>query len=287
MPEKPALEGKPVNAPSAAAPTITGEVPANKPSSLITYKTASGADLKLHVFNPKGHHSSDHSPAIVLFFGGGWSGGQSEKLYGQCAYFASKGMVAMSADYRVKGRNKTTPVECVKDGKSAIRWIRSHAGEMGIDPDKVVAGGASAGGHVAAATGTGVPFNEETDDLSVSARPNALVLFNPVFDNGPSGYGHDRVADYWEKISPMHNINAGTPPTIAFFGDQDEHVPVATAQEYKKRMEDKGSRCDLSIYPGQAHGFFNYRPGNEDRNPYFKKTVEEAAKFLTSVGILK
>jgi acetyl esterase/lipase len=196
-------------------------------------------------------------------------------------------MVAIAADYRVKGRNKTTPVECVKDGKSAIRWVRSHADELGIDPNKVIGGGASAGGHVAAATGTAVSFNEETDDLSVSARPNALVLFNPVFDNGPGGYGHDRVSDYWEKISPMHNIDAQTPPTIVFFGDNDQHVPVATAQEYKKRMEEQGLRCDLFIYEGQGHGFFNYRNGGDPKkNEYFNQTVQEAAKFLQSLDYL-
>ncbi|MDB4796380.1 alpha/beta hydrolase fold domain-containing protein, partial [Akkermansiaceae bacterium] len=109
-------------------------------------------ELKLHVFNPEGHKASDSRPAIVFFFGGGWNGGSPKQFYPHSEHLASLGMVAISAEYRVKSRNKTTPMECVKDGNSAIRWVRSHAKELGINPDMIAAGGGSAGGHVAAAT---------------------------------------------------------------------------------------------------------------------------------------
>ncbi|TWU03512.1 alpha/beta hydrolase [Neorhodopirellula pilleata] len=160
---------------------------------------------------------------------------------------------------------------------------------MGIDPDKIIAGGASAGGHVAAAVGTNVSFDEETDDLKVSSRPSALVLFNPVFDNGPGEYGHERVSDYWEQISPTHNIDDQTPPTIALFGDQDKHVPVATAKEYNERMEAKeGGRCDLFIYEGQGHGFFNHREdGGSKANKNFDETMNQSINFQRSLGYVK
>jgi hypothetical protein len=69
----------------------------------------------------------------VFFFGGGWVGGSPKQMYQQAKVMAEQGMVAFSADYRVASRNKTTPFECVKDGKSAIRWLREHAAELGID----------------------------------------------------------------------------------------------------------------------------------------------------------
>jgi acetyl esterase/lipase len=263
-------------------PAYAQEVDGFEPDKSITYKTIGETELQLHVFTPDGHVESDNRPAIVFFFGGGWNSGSPSQFYPHCEYLASRGMVALSADYRVKSRNKTSPKECVKDGKSAIRWIRKHAGQLGIDPDKILAGGGSAGGHVAAATATTSGFEEEGEDLTVSSRPVALVLFNPVFDNGPGGYGHDQVKEYWQAFSPMHNISETTPPTIVFLGTNDELIPVATAEEYKRRMENNGRRCDLHLYTGQPHGFFNYK-----NREYYTKTVEKMDAFLLSLDFLK
>ena len=257
---------------------VEGFTPDAKP----VYKTVGDTQLRLHIFNPKGHKASDKRPAIVFFFGGGWNGGSPSQFHPHCAYLASRGMASLSADYRVKSRNGTSPRECVMDGKSAVRWIRANAGKLGVDPDKVAAGGGSAGGHVAAATGTTKAFNEPGEDDTVSCVPDVLVLFNPVYDNGPDGYGHARVKDYWRDISPMHNLSAQTPPTIVFLGTKDKLIPVATAEAYRKKMKDLGVRSDLHLYEGQPHGFFNLR--NKD---YYVKTVIEMDRFLESLGFLK
>ncbi|MCP5535959.1 MAG: alpha/beta hydrolase fold domain-containing protein [Akkermansiaceae bacterium] len=249
------------------------------PDRRITYKKVGDGELKLHLFNPPGHKISDKTPAIVFFFGGGWNGGAPKQFYPQCAYFASRGLVAVSAEYRTYKSHKTSPRECVMDGKSAVRWLRSHAVELGIDPDKIAAGGGSAGGHVAATTGTVTGFNEKGEDTTVSCIPNALVLFNPVYDNGPKGYGYSRVKDYWKEFSPMHNLSKATPPTIVFLGTKDELIPVATAKEYQKRMKALGIRSDLHLYEGQPHGFFNKQK--------YQETVIETDKFLKELGFLK
>ncbi len=264
-------------------------LPAQAPKALPgaevrVYKEASDTRLALHLYYPKGHDpKKDKRPAIVFFFGGGWVGGSPKQFQPHCEYLASRGMVAMTADYRVRSRQGTTPFECVKDGKSATRWIRLHAGELGIDPERLAAGGGSAGGHVAASTGNLSGLDEAGEDLSVSSKPNALVLFNPVYDNGPKGYGHDRVKDRYKEISPMHNLRKGAPPTIVFLGDKDKLIPVSTAERYKALMEKAGSRCDLHVYAGQPHGFFNKgKPGQ-----YYEKTVLEMDKFLASLGWLE
>jgi acetyl esterase/lipase len=171
----------------------------------------------------------------------------------------------------------------VKDGVSAIRWVRSHATDLGIDPEKIAAGGGSAGGHVAAATGTTRGIVEEGEDETVSARPDALVLFNPVYDNGPDGYGHSRVKAYWKKISPMHNLDKTTPPTIVFLGTKDSLIPVKTAEKYRDLMREAGARSELFLYEGQPHGFFN-----QSRSPeHYQKTVKQMDNFLTSLGFLE
>ncbi|MCG8336592.1 MAG: alpha/beta hydrolase, partial [Proteobacteria bacterium] len=255
-----------------------------KSDETVVYKNAKNAageqvELRLDIFYPEEHKKEDKKPVIVFFFGGGWVTGTRTHFHPQAEYLVSRGMVAICPDYRIKNVHGTSPQECVKDGKSAIRWVRNHAKELGIDPDKLIAGGGSAGGHVAAATGTVKGFNEEGEDTKISGVPNALVLFNPVYDNGPIGYGHDRVKEYWKEFSPMHNIDKDTPPTIVFLGTKDHLIPVKTARKYKKLMEDAGNRCDLHLYKDQKHGFFN-----KDK---FKETLLEVDKFLISLGYLE
>ena len=91
-------------------------------------------------------------------------------------------MVAICAEYRIKSKHGTTPFECVDDGKSAVRWIREHADDLGIDPNKIVAAGGSAGGHVAACTAVINGYETNSENMDISSKPNALVLFNPVID---------------------------------------------------------------------------------------------------------
>ena len=86
-------------------------------------------------------------------------------------------MVSILADYRVSSRNKTRPIRCLNDAKSAIRWVRKHSKNLGINPNRIIAGGGSAGGALAALTGTVSMFDEENEDLNISSKPNAMVLF--------------------------------------------------------------------------------------------------------------
>jgi len=254
-------------------------MPPLEPLQVVKYKTVGDVELALHIFNPPDHRASDKKAAIVFFFGGGWNGGSPSQFFNQSKYLASRGMVSVCAEYRVKSRNQTSPKECVMDGKSAVRWLRVHCKELGIDPNRLAAGGGSAGGHVAAATGTCKAFDEDGEDLNTSSRPDALVLFNPVIDNSPDGYGYSRVREYWQDFSPMHNIDQTTPPTILFLGTNDSLIPVATVEDYKMRMEEYGRRCDLHLYADQPHGFFN-------KAKYYE-TLLETDRFLTSLGFLK
>jgi acetyl esterase/lipase len=193
-------------------------------------------------------------------------------------------MVAALADYRVKSRQGTTPKECVADGKSAVRYLRKHASRLGIDPERIAAGGGSAGGHVAAAAGLLPGLDDPADDPSVSARPNALLLFNPVFDNGPDGgWGHSVVKSYWKEISPAHHITAKAPPAIVFLGDSDPLIPVDTAKRFQKQMQDVGVTCQLELYPNQAHGFFNESKGGRE---IFLDTLRKLDQFLVQLRFL-
>ncbi|MCG1037447.1 alpha/beta hydrolase fold domain-containing protein [Polaribacter sargassicola] len=252
------------------------------PQELI-YKIIDGDTLKLTLFYPK--KVKKKQPAIVFYFGGGWKGGSITQFKDQATYFASRGMVAILVDYRVENRNKTTPFDAVRDAKSAIRYIKTHAKELHIDSKKIVASGGSAGGHLAAATTLLEGLNEPNEDLSVTTKVSALILYNPVIDNGKEGYGFERIGDRYQEISPLHNIKKGAPATIFFLGDNDQHIPVATAENYKAKMEAVGSRCDLFVYKNQSHGFFNQ--WKKEGREHYLKTTYEADVFLESLGYVK
>ena len=247
----------------------------------VIYKQIDTISLSMEVYYPANYQSGETYPAMVFFFGGGWKGGTTKQFEPHAQYFAGRGMVCFLAYYRVSSRHGTTPFESLKDAKSAVRYIRKHAERFHIEPDSIIASGGSAGGHLAAATALVDGFNDSTDDLSVSCRPNALVLFNPVIDNGPGGYGYERVGEQYKYFSPLHNISKDAPPTIFFLGTEDDLIPVETARYYQTVMEQVGSRCELILYEEEGHGFFNYG----SRYNYWQ-TVLKADEFLRSLGYI-
>jgi arylsulfatase A-like enzyme/acetyl esterase/lipase len=256
-----------------------------------TYKTVGDVKLSLHIFEPPGPVQPNR-PAIVFFFGGGWTNGSPVQFEQQCRHFASRGMVAITADYRVASRQQVKASACVADAKSAIRWLRQNAQRLGIDPQRIAAGGGSAGGHIAATTGTVPGFDEAGEDTKVSSVPNALVLFNPALVLAPlegldlQGFetrvDAERMGTDPQNLSPAHHVRRGAPPTIIFHGRADTTVPFNTAEAFTKLMEKAGNRCELVGYEGQAHGFFNYGRANGR----YAETLAAADKFLVSLGYL-
>jgi len=271
--------------------------PTMPPTRSEVFKTLDGVKLQMHLFEPEGLKPTDKRPAVVFFFGGGWTGGSPTQFFPQCQYLASRGMVAMSAEYRVRSRHQVTPFECVTDAKSAVRWVRANAAKLGVDPERIAAGGGSAGGHVAACTGTIEGLEEKDEDATVSSKPNAMVLFNPAlvldFEEWKKrGIPEERLAQIKERfqgrepkeISPCHHVRKGAPPTIVFHGKADATVPYATAERFAEAMKQAGNRCELMGYEGQGHGFFNFGRGSGE---VFYQTLTEADKFLASLGWLE
>ena len=245
----------------------------------IPYKEADGKQLVLQVFKPTGWKASDKRPGFVFFHGGGWTGGTPTVLYPQAKALAARGMVAISAQYRLAEKGKA-PETSVNDARSAMRWVRSHAAELGIDAKRLGAGGGSAGGHLAAHCGMINGLDDPKDDKTVSCRPDALVLFNPVYDNGPGGYGNERIGERFKEFSPFHSIGKDNPPTFVIFGDMDKLVPIKTAEAFRDAQRAAGVKSELAVYPGQAHGFFN-------KEPYLGRTTAQMEGFLEGLGWLK
>jgi acetyl esterase/lipase len=253
------------------------------------YKIIGRTKLKLYIYQPAERNDLEQLSAVVFFHGGGWGGGHAWQFIPQCKYLAERGMVAVSVEYRVRKRQGATPFECVADAKSAIRWVRAHASEFGIDENRIAAGGGSAGGHLAACTALIRNFDEKNEDLGVSSVPNALILFNAVLDVPEIVHVLPKkvirvLKDRATEISPNHNVSEGVPPTIIFHGTADGNVPFHQATLFCEEMKKYGNHCEVVPYEGRGHGFFNYDKGT---NTDFISTMENTVKFLTSIGYIK
>lgn len=247
-----------------------------------SYKTVDwkGSDRELRIdwTRPADWKATDSRPAVVFFHGGGWVGGKPGQFDSHSKELAKLGLVCFRVEYRLlKGPKNEPPATCVADASDAFRYLRSHAGDLGIDPDRMASGGGSAGGHLAAFLGM---MDDEIVD-EVSRKPAAMLLFNPVYDNGPGGWGTVRVGDAFADYSPAHNITADDPPAIVFLGTNDNLIPVATAEKFQSKMKAAGLVSELHLYPGQPHGFFN---ASKDDGVHYRDTMEKSIAFLKSLG---
>lgn len=264
-------------------------------STAEVFKSVNGDELKIHIFQPQGDSESPR-PAIVFFFGGGWKNGSPKQFEQHCRYLASRGMVAMTADYRVLNRQGTKAKECVQDGKSAIRWVRQNASRLNVNPDRIVAGGGSAGGHVAACTGVIEGWEEPGEATEISSAPNAMVLFNPAVTLAPfdgqeplpedrterDGSLEIRMGTDPKNLSPAHHVRSDLSPTIMFFGTED--FLLDGGKFFHKQMIEAGNRCEMKLYEGHVHGFFNF---GKNKNVPFAETLAATDEFLQSLGCLE
>lgn len=259
-----------------------------KPDRIVPYKIVGGTTLSVSIFNPPDHRPDRPVAGIVFFHGGGFNIGAPANFYAQASYLARRGLVAISVEYRIRSRHHTTQREAIQDAFSALRWVRRHVADLGIDPKRLAVAGGSAGGFLAAAVTTLSGLDEPGEDTSVSPRPDALVLFNSHLDRGPDSRGFAKVqaamGEKWRSISPLHNLYPGFPPTVHFLGRADKNISVTSAEKMKAEIEKIGGRCDLHLYDGQDHGFFNYGRGD---NTHFRLTLLETDRFLTSLGYLR
>lgn len=218
-------------------------------------------------------------PAVVLYFGGGWRFGSPSDLESHANYLAKRGFICLLPDYRVFNRNGTRVVSCIEDAKAAFEWTTENAKRLGIDSRYIAAGGASAGGHLAASIAL-------TPDYRAATPPSALLLFNPVLVMAPfegnnfgfAGRLHERfLGARAESVSPIHHIGKTAPPTWVTHGSADALVPFATAEAFQSEMVKKGHDCHFLAMEGKPHAF-HYR------DPSFSQVMTGAFAFFKSLG---
>ncbi len=251
------------------------EPTSREPDAQWAYKTVDGKDYLMDVFLPAGYHNSELSyPVMVIFHGGSWTGGETNWHWPDGSLWAKRGMIAVSVDYRLRHRDQVkVPHECVKDAKSAIRYLRANAKKLKIDPTRVVAMGDSAGGQLAAATATltDPQTNDDCFDLSISCVPQAVILTCPWFKTVP-------------EMCPPQNLHKGLPPFITFAGGADHAIPVSEMKEFHQALKAKEIPSELYVGNKGKHGFCN---GRNPYNPFFYWSASLADRFLVQHGILE
>jgi acetyl esterase/lipase len=292
---KPLLAKSPERA--ARATGEIGTLPATAPlalakaSKVLIYKTVDGVELEMHVFVPETPANGKLHPAVLFIHGGGWVAGDPSAHALESLYLSSQGMVAATIRYRLLGdstKNRyaiaKSPADCLSDAKSAMRFFRSHAADFSVDPNRIAAGGGSAGGHLAAALADVDGFDDPHDDLAISCKPNALVLLYPAFD----------LIDGWKggieqcrksgidvmKFSPATLANKEFPPTLILAGNLDPISPPASNQAFIERMKPLGVSVELFSYNGKAHKLFE----RERADLYFQSYLIHSNRFFQELG---
>jgi acetyl esterase/lipase len=271
--------------PCVAAPQ--GE-PAPRAPVAHVYAQPGGTQLKAYVFSPDKAGEEKRS-AIVLFHGGGWAMGEPAWAFARARHFAERGVVAVAAQYRLSDQKEITPREAMADARAVIRWLRSQADSLRIDPKRVAAYGWSAGAHLAASAAI---FDTDASADGADARPDALVLVSPAVS---------LAADTWvqrllmgrgsaQDISPDEHVRKGLPPTLILQGDVDTVTPVAGAKRFCERMLAAGNVCELQVYEGFGH-LFTPAGTPDDGMPQPDPATSAAAaaradRFLESLGFL-
>lgn len=252
--------------------------PPTPPGKVFVYKESAGQARQMEVYVPADWDPARSKvPGLLLFHGGGWSGGSLSQFRTACHYFASRGLVAATANYRMLAKAEASGLPagesrkrvCIADAKSAIRWMKQHADNLGIDPERLIVGGGSAGGHIAVLATLNPGLDDPADPKDVDTRVAAYVLFNPAFSPDDSQDG---------EVDVLRHLKPTLAPAIAFFGS-DDTWKVGWDAAYAKMGALGIATTDLQIAPGQAHGFFN-------RDPWQTATLIAADRFLARLGFL-
>jgi acetyl esterase/lipase len=238
--------------------------------------------MRLFVIKPAGWKATDRRPALMFFFGGGWTTGTPRNSIFWAKFAAQLGMVGIAPDYRTKGRNDVSPLGSVADSRAAFRWTQDHAAELGLDPARIVVGGNSAGGHVALWTAIAATPPGSDPAEAPRSKPAALILFSTVSDTSPKlGYTPKRFGADATALSPVDQLDAGMPPVLAFHGDADKLVPLAQAIALRDKLVATGNSCELHIVPGGGHNFGNDVP------EWREKSRELMIAFLKQQGLVE
>jgi acetyl esterase/lipase len=230
----------------------------------VEYGQAGGESLKLDLYQPAAPAGAQTFPGIVFLHGGGWSGGDKSEFAGQAKEMAERGYVAISVNYRLAPKHRY-PAN-IDDVQRAVRWLRAHAEEYHLDPNRIGAMGASAGGHLVSMLGVIDRRDPGAGADAPSSRVNCVVDYFGRMDLTLPQGGHDYRPDYigktlpegeeiYREASPITHIDSHTVPFLIVHGARDPQVSPEQSQRMLAALDKAGIEASLLLLAGQGHGF--------------------------------
>jgi acetyl esterase/lipase len=240
----------------------------------IPYRTGESDAWKLDLAIPLNNHDTLF-PAIIIVHGGGWrSGSKHAPVYRALLMdYALQGYVTVSVEYRLIGEAPFPA--CIQDVKCAVRWLRAHAKDYHVNPDRIGAFGHSAGAHLVMMLAMSSNNNELEGDggwTAYSSKVSSAVVGSTPTQMVP------RISDNLEWW-PVNYISAGLPPILIIHGSKDEIVPVESADDFVKKLKQAGNEdiTYLKIEDGN-HGVayeFNLDLTRPAMDAFFERTVKK------------
>ncbi|MAS94244.1 MAG: hypothetical protein CMO55_13690 [Verrucomicrobiales bacterium] len=249
----------------------------------LEYKeVADGENLSIHFYFPADIEDGPDRPVILFFNGGGWDRGNIVEFAPHALYFIERGAVCGLVEYRnAKSHPESTPVESLKDGRSAVKFVRQHREQLHVDSDKVIVCGSGAGGNIAAHSAMKPKSRVEEESDS---RPNAVILFSSIIDVEKGSYGFDQFQEPGDakRACLTRFIDSGLPPMLIMHGTDDRLVPLFEVSLFAERMKKRKNVCELVELEGRDRNFFNL---NVDPGSYeiCLSTIDD---FLDQQGLL-
>lgn len=272
-----------------------------KTQDRIVYASPGGTNLRLTLYEPRSA-SDTLRPAIVLIHGGGWKVGTRYQCMWYGHRFAEHGYVAITISYRMM--MKYPFPNCIHDAKAAVRWLRLHASEYRIDPDRIAAFGESAGGQLSTLLGStaGNPELEGSENAGPSSNVQAVISVYGATDltyyKQPDrvialwgitpkymgkfvggNYGKDG-RDPFEFASPITHASRNTAPTLFIHGASDHIVPFAQSEAFYECLKSLGVPTKLIAVKGRDHGFDHFHP--QERSQLFEEMLAFLDKYMNT-----
>lgn len=255
----------------------------------LVYGNADGFALKMDLIDC-GRREGRPAPVLVWIHGGAWSDHELDRNYRpevELLRFAAKGYVVACIDYRLSDE-ALFPAQ-IQDCKCAIRFLRAHAAEWNLDPDRIGVWGESAGGHLVNLLGAAenVPeFEGSGGWQEYSSRVNAVCTwYSPVdirtmeLSEGSvldALLGHPNEQEREEKVraaNPITYLHPQMPPFLIMHGSADPLVPIEQSRILYQRLSEMGCSAELHIIEGQGHGFFQGQEAYQYVHDFFDRCL--------------